>query len=194
MAFFDKENILDVMETLESMDVDKKAARLWYKLNEKTEIEVKTAVGMTKSVEVGPLVGQGSTGAAVASQAMIDRGLRQYFEGSSDEMYYGQVRFEAAAYQDDILKPSQNLDSAQVGMTKLAIMLEERGLQAHEDKTGFILLGTKKFKEEAEKEMKLKPLRFGNFVAKRKKSDKYLGQILHEEGRWRRPSRKGLEK
>lgn len=49
-------------------------------------------------------------------------------------MYYGQVRFEAAAYQDDILKPSQNLDSAQVGMTKLAIMLEERGLQAHEDK------------------------------------------------------------
>ena len=44
IAFFDREDILDVMETFEKMSVNKKAARLWYKLNDNTEIQVKTAV------------------------------------------------------------------------------------------------------------------------------------------------------
>ena len=182
VAFFDRENILDVMETLENMNVDEKAARLWYKLNEKTEIQVKTAVGMTRTAKVGALVGQGSTGAAVMSQAMVDNGLRQYFEGSSDEMYYGKVRVEAAEYQDDILKPSKDIRTAQVGMTKLAEMLKERGLKAHEVKTGFIIVGSKAFKEEVERGIKQRPLLFGEFAVKRKVSDKYLGQILHEDG------------
>ena len=86
VGFFDRENILDVVDTMDTMGVSPKAIRLWYKLNEKTEIQVKTAVGLTESVVVGAVVGQGSSGAAVASQAMIDMGLRQYFSGSGDEI------------------------------------------------------------------------------------------------------------
>ena len=34
VAFFDKENIYDVMQTLSDIGVNKKAARVWFKLNE----------------------------------------------------------------------------------------------------------------------------------------------------------------
>ena len=44
IAFFDREEILDVIEALEDMEVNKKVIRLLYKLNEKTEIKVKTSV------------------------------------------------------------------------------------------------------------------------------------------------------
>ena len=182
ISFFDRENILDIMDTMDMMGVDKKAARLWYRLNENTEIRVKTAVGTTDSVVVGALVGQGSSGAAVASQAMVDMGLKEHLSGSSDEIYYGSVRFEAAAFQDDIAKPNGDLLSCQVGMTRLATMLADRGLEAHQDKTGYILFGTKAFKEEVEREVEGRPLVFGEFEVKRKESDKYLGQVLHQGG------------
>ena len=40
VAFFDKENIYDVMQTLSDIGVNKKEARVQFKLNEKTEIFV----------------------------------------------------------------------------------------------------------------------------------------------------------
>ena len=127
-------------------------------------------------------MGQGSSGAAVASQAMIDMGLREYFGGSADEIYYGSVRFEAAAFQDDIAKPSGDVLSCQAGMTKLAAMLGARGLEAHEEKTGYILYGAPAFKEKVEEELEVTPLTFGTFKVKRKDKDKYLGQVLHQDG------------
>ena len=182
MSFFDREDIKDVMAAMEEMGVNRKAARVWYRLNEKTEIKVKTAVGLTETVEGGALVGQGSSGAAVASQAMIDCGLREYFAGSADEAYYGKVRFESAAFQDDILKPSDGVISSQCGMTRLAAMLGARGLDAHTEKTGYIVCGSEVFKEKVGKELEMSPLKFGNFEVQRKDSDKYLGQVLHQDG------------
>ena len=38
MAFFDKENIYDVMQTLSDIGVNKKAARVWFKLNSEVRI------------------------------------------------------------------------------------------------------------------------------------------------------------
>ena len=46
-AFFDKESIYDVMQTLCDIGVNEKAARVWFRLNEGTEIKVKTGVGMS---------------------------------------------------------------------------------------------------------------------------------------------------
>ena len=51
VSFFDREDILDVVEALEDMEVNKKVIRLLYKLNEGTEIKVKTSVGETKSAQ-----------------------------------------------------------------------------------------------------------------------------------------------
>ena len=96
ISFFYREDILDVVEAMEDMEVNKKAIRLWYKLNEKTEIAVKTSVGISKKAMVGALVGQGSGGAAVGSRAMVDLGIKKYLESSRDEYYYGDVRVESA--------------------------------------------------------------------------------------------------
>ena len=53
---------------------DPKAIRLWHKLNDKTEIYVKTGVGLTEYTEVGAVVGQGTMDGALLSQAVLDEG------------------------------------------------------------------------------------------------------------------------
>ena len=78
-AFFDKENIYDVMQNLNDIGVNKKAARVWFKLNEGTEISVKTAAGISETAHVGDCIGQGTAGAALVSQVNLDQGLHQYF-------------------------------------------------------------------------------------------------------------------
>ena len=44
------------------------------------------------------------------------------------------------------------------------------------------MFGKKEFKEEIEKDLDLMPLKFGEFEVARKEKDKYLGQVLHEDG------------
>ena len=62
-------------------------------------------------------------------------------------------------------------------------MFEDKGLEAHPDKTCYIVMkGSKKDVNKMENELKLNPIVFGQFVMDRKKEDKYLGQVLHEDG------------
>ena len=69
--------------------------------------------------------------------------------------------------------------TAQSGNVRLATMLKGKGLEAHQDKTGFIIIRSEKFKQRSKKEIAENPLMFGEFEMKEKASDKYLGQILH---------------
>ena len=56
-------------------------------------------------------------------------------------------------------------------------------MEAHPDKTGYILIkGNNKDVGRMEKELELNPLKFGQFFMSRKVQDKYLGQILHQDG------------
>ena len=112
----------------------------------------------------------------------LDQGLMRYFGDSGDEMQYGSVRLQPLAYQDDVLRGSKDVTTAQTGNTRLATMLKEKGLEAHQDKTCFIIVGSEKFKESAKNQIKENPLMFGDFVLKEKVFDKYLGQILHGGG------------
>ena len=139
IAFFDKEDIFDVMDTLFDLDVNKKAARLFFKLNEGTEVSVKTAGGMSKTAVVGDCIGQGTAGGAIVSAANLDHSLEQYFGSSKDEMYFGSVRLQPVAYQDDLGNANKNMRHAQIGNMKLACMLQDKCLKAHPDKTWFIV-------------------------------------------------------
>ena len=76
VGFFDNEQILDVMDTLDRVGVSKKAAKCWFKLNQNTQIKVKTAAGMSAAAEAGDLVGQGTAGAGLVSQLNLDMGLQ----------------------------------------------------------------------------------------------------------------------
>ena len=70
--YFDKEMMHDAVLACKEWGVDPKATRLWYKLNEKTEICVKTGVGTTDYANVGAVVGQGTMGGDLISQAVLD--------------------------------------------------------------------------------------------------------------------------
>ena len=105
-----------------------------------------------------------------------------YFGGSKEEIYYGTVRIQPLAYQDDVLKGSKDAAAAQVGNIKIAKMLEVKGLEAYPDKTSYIVCGSPQFKQKAKEDMLTNPLMFGNFEVKEKESDKYLGQVLHGGG------------
>ena len=182
VSFFDREDIGDVMHTLHTIGVNQKAASAWFKLNESTEIAVKTAAGVSETTMVGNVIGQGTAGAALVSQVNLDLGLMDYFKESKDEVHYGGVRLQPLAYQDDILRGSEDVLSTQVGNIKLAAMMEEKGLEAHPDKTCFIICGHTKFKEIAETDLKRNPLKLGDFMVKQRLHDRYLGQVLHGGG------------
>jgi hypothetical protein len=139
VSFFDQEDIGDVMETLNKIGVNKKAAWVWFKLKEATEITVKTATGVSDTAFIGDCIGQGTAGAALVSQANLDHGLMDYFQDSKDEIFYGGVRLQPFAYQVDILRGSKDVMGTQVGNIKMAAMLEEKELEAHPDKTCFIV-------------------------------------------------------
>jgi hypothetical protein len=64
----------------------------------------------------------------------------------------------------------------------MAAMFEEKGLEAHPDKTCFIVVGSRKYKEKVQIDLQDSPLMFGDFLVNQHESDKYLGQILHGGG------------
>ena len=45
--FFDKQNLVDAMDSIHQAKVNPKFYRVWYKLNHKTEIQVKTGAGLS---------------------------------------------------------------------------------------------------------------------------------------------------
>ena len=144
---------------------------------------VKTAGGLSETAVVGDCIGQGTAaGGAIVSAANLDQGIKQYFDGSQDEMFYGSVKLQPVAYQDDLGHANKDVLQAQVGNRKLACMLQDKGLHAHEDKTCFNVFGSKVFKEKVRKDLDQSPLMFGNFPLRQRVSEKYLGQILHSEG------------
>ena len=79
------------------------------------------------------------------------------------EMYYGSVRCEYFAYQDDIGKPSAGVNEAQSANIKMDQLFREKGLDAHPDKTGYIVFGLKRYKEEISNQLEECELSLGNF-------------------------------
>ena len=177
-AFFDQEELLDVMDSLYKLNVDPRAWRCWYKLNQRTRIKVVTGVGATETAEVGECVGQGTKGGALGSQANLDMGVSVMFRGSEDEAKYGSVEIAPVMFQDDIMRAVDSVDAARAGNVKMDVVMSQKSLQLNRDKSVCILFGPKKKVEEVRKELETRPLVCGSFVTKEKLSDKWLGDML----------------
>ena len=106
--FFDSERLRAVMASLNYANVNMKAYRCWYKMNETTVITVDTPVGRTYEAIVHKIVPQGSGGAALASALDLGLGLKRYFAGSQDEICYGRIKTQPQAWQDDILRVAKD--------------------------------------------------------------------------------------
>ena len=99
---FDKECLMDIMYTLwKKAGIDEKDYRLWYKLNEDTEIAVRTSVGESKTEIVKNSVGQGSFGAALASSLNIGCAVQDAFKGKKSTSI-GHLDLNSLIMQDDI--------------------------------------------------------------------------------------------
>ena len=170
------------MDTLKKIGVNKKAARVWFKLNQNTKICVNTVVGMTDTVSIGDCVGQGSAGASLISQANIGLGLQKHFGEIVEVAHYGDIRIQPLAWQDDVGIPNEDVTMARNNNIRMEEMLSEKLLEAHSDKTVYIVMGSSSFKKKVREELKDSPLVFGSFRMKEKESEKYLGQIIHSGG------------
>ena len=105
--------IEDAIPACKGRGADPKAIRLWHKLNDKTEICVKTGVGLTEYTEVGAVVGQGTMGGALVSQAVLDEGTKKLFvPGDKNEINYGSVPMAPCLSQGDIKHGANDLEKA----------------------------------------------------------------------------------
>ena len=181
ISFFDKENIYDCLETLETLNVNKKAVRMWYLMNMNTKIAVKTAFGMTEEAEVGDCLGQGTAGAGLVSAANLDLGLQRYFNNSPDVMHYGDVKIQPLSYQDDVGTPCTDIEMARCQAQKMSKMLKYKSLEAHQDKSGILILGSNKYRDQMKCEAKYSPIYFNNFTLETKTQERYLGQIFQSD-------------
>ena len=85
--FFDKENLRDGMNAVHCAGVSDKLYNVWFMLNERTKIRLRTGAGMTKYQQLSELIGQGTLGGAVISGLNIDMDVNHYFETSSEEQH-----------------------------------------------------------------------------------------------------------
>ena len=113
--FFDKESLMDIMYTLwKKAGIDEKHYRMWYKLNEDTEIAVRTSVGESKTEIVKNSVGQGSFGAVLASSLNIGCVVQEAFKGKKSTSI-GHLALNSLILQDDISKLNTSLKEARQG-------------------------------------------------------------------------------
>ena len=180
--FFDKESLVDCMVTLSEAQIDQKCYRLWWKLNKRVVLQVRTGAGTTDPVEVEGLLSQGSTGAGLVSQFNIDRGIDSYFSNSCDEVFYGTVRLQPLLFMDDCLRLADGVRQAQAGHVKLNYAMKEKLLDFHETKSIYMVYGNQNYKKQVEEEVEESPLSLGDIALKKKSQQKYLGDMLDERG------------
>ena len=170
------------MNTMHEMNIDGKAYRTWAKLNQNTRIRVKTGIGYTDWSDEGSMIGQGTVGGALVSQANLDRGMVEMFAGSEEEARYGGVRVIPIMFQDDIMRAADSVPAARAGNVKVAAVMKSKQLSLNPDKTSFVLFGRKKQVEDARKVIASEPIRCGDFITKEKVCDKWLGDMFHQDG------------
>ena len=151
-------------------------------MNLRAQISVLKGVGESEKAEAEHLVPQGSFGASLASQLSLDMGINDYFCSSWDEECYGNVRLQPLTFQDDEISCASEVRQVRAQATKMKFIMKEKGLEIHPDKSGFLAIGSKDFKEEVSKKTKEEPIMFGNIPLKEKKQEKYLEDIIDERG------------
>ena len=136
--FFDKERIEDGVLSCLRRGADKKAVRLWFKLNEDTQIKVRTGAGMTRVGEVGAVIGQGMIGGCLVSQAVLDDGVMEHLPpGGELQIKYGDVPLAPLMFIDDILNIADCLSKARKTNERVNIIMKQRGLSLNREKSVF---------------------------------------------------------
>ena len=100
----------------------------------------------------------------------------------SDQLGYGGVRVLPLTFRDGILRATGSGLSARAGNVKVVAVMRSKQLHLNPDKTGYIIFGKKKEVDELRREIEMVPIMCGDFVTKEKVSDKWLGDMFHQDG------------
>ena len=92
--------------------VNGKLYSLIYELNRSNQIRIKTSIGVTDSVEVGPTVAQGSIGGGLISSCNLDYSVNKFFQRSTIEAHYHNLKMQPLMYQDDLGRFSNSICDA----------------------------------------------------------------------------------
>ena len=183
VKFFDKEVLKLVMDSMySSAKIKGKEYRNIYEMSRRNKIRVRTGAGYSEYADAGELLAQGSGGGALYSQKYLDSRMVKMFDGSEDEFRYGRVLGSPAIWMDDVFRGVGSVNAAIAGHVKLDMLASLSQLSFHEEKSCYILMGSKTQKEKMRKEIEMKPLRCGSFEIKEKETYKWLGFWLHPEG------------
>ena len=107
------------MNSLYNYGVKGKLYNLIYELNRSSKIQIKTSVGFTKSVDVGPSVAQGSIGGGLISRCNLDYSVDKVFQDSRTEIFYHDLKLQPLIYQDDLGRFSSSIREANDGNIRI---------------------------------------------------------------------------
>ena len=196
-AFFDSENLIDCMSELYKKKIKGKLYRLIFRMNQNIRISVKTAVGETEEKDTGNGVGQGTVEGAVISSSSIDGGVTEEFSeyNSSDESEPDDNHpdknsnnennpdeiasdfFHPMIFQDDVLKVSDGIESANDANKKMMNVIESKLLTLNYEKTNYVVFGDKKARKRLLEDLKKDPLLINGQIMKQSPCSKYLDHI-----------------
>ena len=142
-----------------------------------TRIRVRCGGGYSSWMEVADTLGQGSGGAALASQANLDKGITTIFKGSTDLVYYGTEPVSPLIFQDDVFSLSKTVNAARASLQKVNSVMKQKRLTLNKGKTAYIFFGQQEKQDQIREALKLEPLICESFDVQKKQFDKYLGEI-----------------
>ena len=112
----------------------------------------------------------------------MDYSINRFFIDSTNEVFFHDIKLATLIYQDDLGKFSASRMDAQAGNDRIEACMETKLLDLHQDKSCYILIGSKKDTEDISEELKLCPLTLYGKNMKEKISEKYLGDFIHSGG------------
>ena len=119
--------------------MDTRAYRLFFLLNEKTRIQVRTGCGLTNWEEAGDGLGQGSGGAAKVSALNLDRKLDMVLKSSKQMIKYGAVRQQPYAFQDDAMAMVESIMDMKVVVNDMDTVMNMMQVQPNKSKCSYLL-------------------------------------------------------
>merc|ERR1712128_109211 len=155
--------------------------RMWFKLNNKTNISVLTLIGETEKATIMNGIGQGSFGAALASSLNIGCGIDMITKGICTARI-GELELNALIFQDDIAKMNYSMEQTRKGATDVGRLLESKQLRANTSKSKFVIIGTESSRTDMLKDAASNPVMMGETVIENSDCEKYLSDMIHENG------------
>ena len=138
---------------------------------------------MSEFGNVGTVVGQGTMGGSLISQAVLSDGVSEHFTpGGPDEVEYGTVPLAPFMYMDDLIHGVPGIAQARQSNSKVDKIMKERCWSLNREKTVYLIIGSSKQKQALRKQLEVEPLLCGEFITEEKEHEKWLGQYLSGGG------------